>query len=292
MATSGLAVEYPALYRAADDASNRAQATLLRSYQANAALLVVAAIVALFSGTRALAVLSALLFVASLAAHVFAETRGFQKRWYQARALAESVKTTTWRFMMNADPFTGAATDYQVFRDRLRELLSQNEGIASELSGEWADKDQISAAMVAAHSAPFEARHAFYLEARIDEQRTWYAKKALANKKSSQKFFAGICLIYGVAIALVLVRIASPTAELLPIEAIAVVASSLIGWTQLRRFDDLASAYSLTAHEVGIIRSRFDEIADLAALGGFVSDSENAFSREHTQWTARRDHIR
>lgn len=292
MPAHGLAVVYPALYGAADNASNRAQATLLLSYKANAALLVVAAAVALFSGTQALAIVSALLFVASLAAHVFAETRGFQKKWYQARALAESVKTTTWRFMMNADPFSGEPRDYEVFRDRLHEMLAQNEGIASELSGEWADKDQITTAMADAHSAPFASKHAFYLEARIDEQRTWYAEKARANKQSSQNYFGGVCIIYGIAITLVLVRIAYPSLELLPIEALAVVASSLIGWTQLRRFDDLASAYSLTAHEVGIIRSRFTDIVDSVALGQFVSDAENAFSREHTQWAARRDHLR
>jgi hypothetical protein len=89
---------------------------------------------------------------------------------------------------------------------------------------------------------------------------------------------------------LLLFKIASPDLQYLPIEVLAVVATSLIAWKQLKRFDELASAYSLTAHELGIIKSRFSAVENRDALAAFVSDAENAFSREHTQWAARRDH--
>jgi hypothetical protein len=284
--------EYPALFGAADEASNEAQVALMRSYKVNSALLILAACAALFSGSRGLAVTSAALFLASLAAHVYSEFQGLQKRWYQARALAESVKTTTWRFMMHAEPFTGTPQDFDLFRERLRELLSQNEGIAADLSGNWADKEQITQSMVAAHSATFDAKREFYKRARIDEQRTWYANKSQSNKDSSRSFFVAICVAYGTAILLVLLRVASPSTTWLPVEPFAVLAGGLIGWKQLRRFNELASAYGLTAHEVGIIQTRFADVADAAALGSFVRDAENAFSREHTQWAARRDHVR
>jgi SMODS and SLOG-associating 2TM effector domain 1 len=87
-----------------------------------------------------------------------------------------------------------------------------------------------------------------------------------------------------------LVRIARPAIPYFPVEVIAVAASSVIGWMQLKRFDELASAYGLTAHEIGIIKTRFESVNDAATLSRFVSDAENAFSREHTQWAARRDH--
>lgn len=287
-----LRVEYPAIFRAADDASNRAQASLLLAYRVNSDLLVLAAIAALFGGTRTLAIGSAVLFLASLGAHILSEFQNLQKRWYQARALAESVKTSTWRFMMGAEPFSGNSTDFAQFRALLSELLVQNEGIGGDLSGDWASHDQITAAMSEAHSAPFEAKRVLYLSERIDEQRDWYGRKARENQNSSKRYFRMTCVAYGAAVLLLLVRIASPATEWLPIEALAVVASSTIGWKQLRRFNDLSSAYSLTAHEVGIIRSRYTDVLDAKSLSEFVSDSENAFSREHTQWAARRDHVR
>lgn len=81
-----------------------------------------------------------------------------------------------------------------------------------------------------------------------------------------------------------------PDLEYVPVELCAVVASAIISWMQLKKYDELASSYGLTAHEIGIIKSRFQDISDQKKLSGFVCDSENAFSREHTQWAARRDH--
>jgi hypothetical protein len=283
---------YPALFGAADEASNKAQAALLLSYKINLALLVLAALASLFTASNGLAIASAVLFLASLAAHLYSEFQGLQRRWYQARALAESVKTTTWRFKMHADPFTGASTDTDLFRERLRELLAQNEGIAGDLDATWANKEQITPSMIEVRFASFEDRRELYRASRIVEQRSWYARKAQENKRSSRDFVIGICCIYGLAIFLVLIKVSSPERTWLPIEPLAVLAGGLIGWKQLRRFNELSSAYNLTAHEVGIIESRFVSVRDAAALSRFVSDAENAFSREHTQWAARRDHIR
>ena len=284
--------ELPALYRAADAMSKEAQAQLLSSFRLNAILLVAAALVALFSGTRALAILSAALFLASLAIHFFSEHQGLQKRWYQARALAESVKTAAWRFVMGAEPFDSHAASLDRFRALLLELLSQNTGIAEHLRGDWAAQDAITPVMLALHSAPFEEKRQCYLKARIQNEREWYACRAQTNQRQSRRFFVWLCSVYAVAILLLMLRIAWPGLEYLPIEALAVVASSIIGWKQLRRFNELTTAYNLTAHEVGIIQTRFAQVADAAELSGFVSDAENAFSREHTQWAARRDHAR
>lgn len=89
---------------------------------------------------------------------------------------------------------------------------------------------------------------------------------------------------------MLLIQIAKPTITLLPIDVAAVIASSILGWMQIKRYDELASAYGLTANEIGIIKSRYISVRTQDDLSAFVSDSENAFSREHTQWAARRDH--
>lgn len=136
----------------------------------------------------------------------------------------------------------------------------------------------------------FAEKKQFYLENRIDDQRRWYANKSGDNRKASKKYFMLLCAVYAIAIILLLIRIASPATPFLPIDVFAVVASAIIGWIQIKRFNELASAYGLTAHEVGIIKSCYESVKTSEHLSGFVSDAENAFSREHTQWAARRDH--
>lgn len=285
--------DFPALYGAADSASNEAQANLLLAYKANSWLLVGGAAIALASTmTSWLAIIAALVFIASLLVYGFAQYRDFQGRWYQARALAESVKTATWRLMMSADPFADddPASNLERFRRLLTELIRDNQGIGEHLSGDWSKQDQITVRMREVLGSSFAEKKTLYASARIQDQRSWYARRAKENRRDSRKCFIWLCCAYGAAIILLLVRIALPAARYLPIEVLAVVASSMIGWKQLRRFDELASAYGLTAHELGVIQSRYDSVADDVGLGEFVSDSENAFSREHTQWAARRDH--
>ena len=49
------------------------------------------------------------------------------------------------------------------------------------------------------------------------------------------------------------------------------------------------ASYNLTAHEIGIIRANSDSVETEKDLSNFVNEAELAFSREHTQWVARRD---
>jgi hypothetical protein len=285
--------DLPALYRAADSASATAQDELLFIHKANPFLLIFAALLAHASPVSTwLAAASAMLFLMSLAATGYAEYFALQRRWYQSRALAESVKTTTWRLMMGADPF--ARLDEQKsllrFRNLLAELLQQNRGIGEYLAGDISKGEQVTEKILTLMRAPFDAKRTVYLRDRIEDQRTWYQDRAQQNKESSRFFLGLLVCCYGCAIALLLVRVASPLWNSFPIGVMAVAASSVISWRQIRRFDELASAYGLTSHELGIVKTAFGSVESTATLGAFVSDAENAFSREHTQWAARRDH--
>jgi len=284
--------DFPALYRAADAASNSAQSAFLRAQQLNFVLLVGGAVCALLEPTRELAIASAVYFLASLVVYAYIQQQDFQAIWYRARALAESVKTAAWRLVMGAQPFDqeDEGVRLEAFRQLLSELLRQNQGIGKHLVGEWSSADQVTPALLDTMRAGFQVKKQVYLKHRIDDQRQWYTTKSVSNERSSRHFFALICAAYGSAIVLLLVKIASPDLKYLPIEVFAVVATSLIAWKQLKRFDELSSAYSLTAHELGVIKSRFSAVEGRGALAAFVSDAENAFSREHTQWAARRDH--
>lgn len=284
--------DYPALYRTADAASVRAQNGFLRVFKASVVTLVLGAIVSLVNAKHAIAmIISGLLFLASLAIYVYGQFENYRGRWYQARALAESVKTATWRLIMGADPFAKTSdVNMERFRALLTELLQEHKGLAKHLSGELTNEDQITPEMKRVLTLSFDEKKNYYLSNRINEQREWYSQKAATCNSQNWKYFSVLCVVYAVAIILLFVRVMEPNLEFLPVEVCAVIASAIISWLQLKKFDELSSSYGMAALEIGIIKSRFEDVGDLKKLSGFVSDAENAFSREHTQWAARRDH--
>jgi len=285
--------DYPALYISSDLAAQKAQKQLLNNYKLTSGLLLLGAVLATKSPNTAIcSVLSGLMFLSLLGIHVYGYTQKHQDKWYRARALAESIKTATWRFMMQAEPFD-KSTDcesLEAYKKLLLELLREHKDLGHVLAGDASSKDQVTEVMTHVRQESYESKSQIYLKSRIDEQRNWYAKKSKANSDLSKKFFVLTCLLYFAAVVWLLMRVQNPNFSYLPIEILALLASGLLGWVQLKRYDELVSSYALTAHEIGIIKSKFSELKNQEGLSLFVSDAENAFSREHTQWAARRDH--
>ena len=92
-----------------------------------------------------------------------------------------------------------------------------------------------------------------------------------------------------IAIVFVLLRVGYPEWAYWPAEVFVVSAGAALTWIQVKRFSELAAAYGLTAHELGVIRNDLESVIDENGFAQFVVDSESAFSREHTQWLARKD---
>jgi hypothetical protein len=287
--------QFPPLFGAADEAAIDAQAEVVLLFKAKTAILIVAAVVVLVpDGGISVAFASTVLFLTSLGVHIYGEYKAPQRQWYSARALAESIKTSSWRLLMGAEPFTQGdpAERVAAFMVVVKELIDQNQEVVKFLSPSQLGLVQVTDEFRMVMSSSFATRRELYSVDRIEDQRSWYVKRTASNRGASRRIFWAICAAYGIALVLLLLRMAIPSWQFLPIDAIAVVATSFIGWKELRRYDELASAYALTAVELGFIRDKCARLTDQAGLAGFVSDAENAFSREHTQWAARRDHAR
>ena len=284
---------FPAIYLSADAASNVYQNSFLMYYKLSTASLVIAVMASLdnFEG-RALPIISAIFFLASLGCYAYPKFMRFQESWYMARALAESIKTATWRLLMSAEPFNSQDKDSNIktYTDLLSEFLTANKRIASNLESNYSTNSVITEKMHEILNMTFEDKKKMYQENRINNQKFWYSFKSGQNRKYSKIFLWLTIIFYCASILFLLFRIAEPKLSFLPIDIFAILASSMIGWSEMKKFDELASAYGLTAHEVGIIDSRYKSVNDPQHLSKFVADSENAFSREHTQWAARRDH--
>lgn len=283
--------DYPGLYRAADNASIAAQNAYLRSVRWHMLTLIAGAALAINPLPNATySLVNAAIFLTALGISIFIASKRYERAWYSARAVAESVKTATWRYTMRAEPFLDAESVNEVnsvFRNMLSGILSSNNQIGDLLGGDDCARDQITTKMRTARALDISERKKLYLSARIDDQRKWYAIKSQYNKKRSTQFFALLVVFQAIAVVLVLSRIAFPEWKIWPTEVFVVAAGAIATWIQLKRFQEIATAYALTAHEIGIIRTKIDESNSDESFSDFVRDAENAFSREHTQWIAK-----
>jgi len=283
---------YPALYRAADAASQRAQRTFLNWVQLHSGLLICGAGLAVYGiECKWSALLAAALFLGALLTYQHLASREYESVWYRSRALAESVKTSTWRFMMRAEPFneSTSGTAKLSFVRLLRDLLREHPGLASELGGETSKDRQTTECMLLVRKLPLDKRKSIYCRERIDDQQAWYAAKSSHNRDQASFWSRILAILQLAAIVTVLVRVAYPWWTHWLTEIFVVAASSVVTWVQVKRFRELAAAYGLTAHEVGAVREQLAEIDSEEGFQDFVVNAEGAFSREHTQWLARRE---
>jgi len=283
-------MKYPALFKIADNASNNSQRRFLRLIRFEYLLLLAASIFSLgLLQTRWYYVAYAVVFAASMAVMSYRSMKKPEKTWYQARALAESVKTLTWRFAMRAEPFDDdrGVDARRDFRDLLNAVLKSNEVLSEAFSDEDPADEQLPGEVQTIREFSLDQRRDYYLKNRIADQRAWYVLKAKANKRSASVWFWISFAAYAAGFAFIITRIVDPVAVGWPTEPLIVFASAVIGWTQIKKFNELAAAYSLTAQEIGLTEILITDAKTNKSFSSAVNEAELAFSREHTQWAAR-----
>ncbi|MCW5211958.1 DUF4231 domain-containing protein [Desulfobulbus sp. TB] len=229
--------------------------------------------------------------IMSLAALCYSVKMTPEKIWYESRALTESVKTITWRFIMEAEPFNSDHTDEQLeshFTGELNRIWELNEMDDKEIDDTLKETPQVTEWMKNVRNSSFKEKKCRYCNSRIQSQLNWYQQKAELNKNRSRFFSAFSIAIYLFAIAVACWQLIAPSSHIPKwfSEPLLVMAAGLLGWTQAKRYSELASSYSLTAREISRLQKRMADVTE-EQFGDFVNDAETAFSREHTQWAAR-----
>ncbi|WP_370590414.1 SLATT domain-containing protein [Pseudomonas gingeri] len=131
-----------------------------------------------------------------------------------------------------------------------------------------------------------------YIESRLTPQLKWYSVKAKHNSTMSRVFFATFitCNFFAVLCS---AWQETDTSFTLPITGLLIALSTaLIGWIESKKYSELAAAYSLTHGEIELLHSDIHDISSRENFSAFVNDAESLFSREHTQWAAKRRYIR
>jgi hypothetical protein len=288
----------PALFNATDSASLEAQQRFVRLFRIDLILIVVGAISTSVAVTTedmrlTFALAGALSLGSSALVTSLLRTGRDEQNWYSTRAIAESVKTSAWRFMMGADPYPislPANAAEERFLRTLDQLLHDRRLPANLVGGSASLGEQITDEMRNLRSSGLGIRKERYLNDRIKEQRSWYGTKSDENLKKMRRWIivvGGVQLLASFA-ALALVKWPNLAFNFAPV--LSALAGAFLAWLQIRRHQELSEAYGLATQELGLVEARHAHVQNEEQFVGFVADAENAISREHTMWAARRDH--
>ncbi|TQF03825.1 DUF4231 domain-containing protein [Kitasatospora acidiphila] len=285
----------PELFRVADSASllgQRRSITLAR-WQL---LLLTAAAAAGSAGGGPLCWLAAAAYLAAAGTALRLTRQQPQGLWYEGRAAAESVKTLAWKFAVRADayqPPPATLPDAEgLYRLQLRGLLHGFRH-SPALPADAEQRASVTAAMRALRDEPLAVRREVYLRERVRAQHDWYRAKGAYCDRAGR-----LTELLGIALPLLGLALAVPGAlGVLPLDllgAVSAVALSVAAWAQLRQYRPLAAAYRLAADELEQVRDQLSRL-DLTAgdaeelWARLARDAEDAVSREHTTWQARRE---
>lgn len=282
--------EYPGLYQSASDASLLAQRSFFLAFRLNLALLIGASVFSFINIPHwTAATAQALVLFAALSCSAYLSILKPERNWYLLRATAESIKSIAWRYISRAEPYDCSDSNADALLvARIRELVKQNNEIAHLLSAHL-EKPNISDEMRRHRSKKLNERITLYSSGRINDQLEWYASKARFNKKMARKFFWGLLACNACAVMFAIVRIRHPAIQAWPTDVFVTSAAALLSWIQSKRFSELSASYTLTANEIGLVKEQAADLMNSKEFSVFVGDAENAFSREHTQWLARKD---
>ena len=208
----------------------------------------------------------------------------FINKWYLYRALAESTKTLTWRFVMCAPPFEVTEEDgRQVFLSRINVMLDEYKSSLSSLS--WSSDDSfITEEMDRIRRMNQTEKKKLYMNDRVEEQLKWYSSKAKSNKVG-RNVVTGIVVLC-IVVSFVILYANVPQGSNLICIAIMICVSCL-SWMDAKRYKELYSSYSWTIKDLNLLMEEYKSNCIDVAL--CVADAENAFSREHSSWLSRKD---
>lgn len=285
--------QLPGFFHAADTASLRGQRTALWGNRIRSAGAVAAAIGGAFTlvvGEFDLWALVTLFgFITAIGAELVLGVRPPERKWYLARAGAESVKTLSWRYAVCADPFFVDLTPgdaENLFRKRVGQVARQ---VSEAVAPPQGDGAAPSGAMEALRAATTAQQREVYLRDRTRAQRDWYSRKATSNARASFAWRATLVGAELVAIALAALRFAG----LWDIDLAGVLAAFIgagAAWLALKQHTTLESAYSLTASELQKQDATLTSATE-KEWSAAVADAEEAISREHTMWLASRSDV-
>ncbi|MBN8565992.1 MAG: DUF4231 domain-containing protein [Flavobacteriales bacterium] len=288
--------DFPGLYQASDIASMQAQNNYKNIIAFDLVSMIFASALAIYNyqdtePKLGVYVISGVLLLVSFTLTLIIRTKKFEDVWYQGRALAESCKTLTWRFITCAESFeVNLEKDIvkEKFISRLKDFSNEFKELNEVLNAKTIVLPVITDKMWEIRNLNTLERKEYYIKNRINNQKDWYANKAEFNKKKYSNWFLVIIISQFISILSIAFLIKFPESNWNLVSLFTTISASALSWLQLKQHQELKQAYTTAAQELNFIQASFGNVNSDEELAEFVLDSENAISREHTLWLAQK----
>jgi hypothetical protein len=286
--------DFPPLFVSADAASGWGQRMHRRIFAANMIFIIFGSVLAfaaeLTTGFSRVAVAAgaAIVFLPGALTGTIQRRLRDSQNWFEGRAIAETVKSLSWRYMMRIPPYDedNAHADAE-FADAIADMRHEGLGKAFP-SSTMTTPSQITTRMREIRARPFLARRDLYAKERLNDQVTWYQRKSEFNRQRARLWWriSAAAQTAAVISAIGVVFTANPWVNVVGI--FGALAAAATAWSQLSRHDELVKTYGLAAQELATIEELTRAATTDADLIEAVRNGEGAISREHTLWVAKR----
>jgi len=158
-----MSIEYPKVYSYADEKSAKKQRLYFRLLISEYALLFVIAFNS-FITYESKYVVSFVLIVILVVFFFIKKMFSLASEWYKYRALAESVKTTCWRYVMKAEPFNNddQHCNFEEFKKSLTETIKDSNAIPKKIKPEILNNSTVTDSMRKLESLTLEEKKEIY----------------------------------------------------------------------------------------------------------------------------------
>ena len=215
-----------------------------------------------------------------------------ERLWYEARAVAESVKSIAWRYAVGGAPFQEANSSEELSAIVKNRLGNIQEDLTKYAAPEAvSQKDQITPKMTEVRGLSLDARKQIYRKGRVEDQQGWYGRKARFNRKRAIQSHVTLIVVEVLAVLAALAPVVLTAIGAFPLNLQSLMANIAGGgaaWMQAKRYEDLNASYTVTANELKKVAEDITNQHDEPAWASFVENVEGSMSREHQLWRATR----
>jgi len=132
-------------------------------------------------------------------------------------------------------------------------------------------------------------RKLLYIDDRISDQRRWYQAKCAFNQRRASLWFWTVFGLQCAALTIAVIQVATGSLPVNIVALLMTLAATFVAWSQAKRHDDLVQPYALAAQELISLQALAQQVNDEANFRELVIQVEEAISREHTMWCAKRN---
>lgn len=288
--------DYPNYFIAGDSASKKAQKWYIRLIGIDLLLMISSAALSVYNyqseeSKTAIYVISGLILLGALLISIFLRVKKYEDFWYSGRALAESCKTLTWRYIMLSEDFDRNVSEQEAekrFRDKIKKVKDQFHDLNKVMNTNNINLPPITATMKNIRTLTLDKRIEYYLKNRIQNQINWYSSKAESNRTHYENWFAIVIGLQFLALISIVFLIKYPLSNYNLVGLFSTISASGLSWLQVKKYQENKEAYMMANDELNLIKAEADHITNDDDFSKYVLDSENAMSREHTMWLAQK----